>query len=503
MNLKDKKNTNATIMLPSGAWHGDDYIYLSFPEGWQVYQAYPVDAPLMPTTSLDDAFANPIGSEPLHRLASGKDSAVVAIDDITRPTPTNILLPRILHEIVRGGIPMEKITILIGGASHRSMSSIEMAKKLGNDCIANCKTVMHNFEGNDVQYVGWVNGGPVYLNRHFLAADLKICVGSVFPNRDAGFGGGAKMVIPGIAGRLSIAHFHGALPNRPAGKLEPEKGICDRRKWAEDVARFIGVDAVICAVVNSRRQLAGLYVGDVVKAHRGAAIQSMNIGRTIIPTSIAEKADIILLNCYPLDTSPVMLSKALLSANQLKPKTNIIVSAASDGIYYHGMGTKSSRHRIIYNLSRLLFSPESLIAIIRGMNTAIRNCRIVTTEARFRKNSNHKRSDKVKTSYRMRSVAKTIARLGYYSLSHIPYNIFQKKDRETKDIDIVRYNPQCLPDPMVFSKNFPSKYFKQKYTRGFLYRDWSDLLNDLDKNIRRGRVIILPCAPLQVIELID
>ena len=81
-----------------------------------------------------------------------------------------------------------------------------------------------------------MEGGPVYLNRHFLDADLRIVVGGAVPHNETGFGGGAKMVVPGLAGRLTIAHFHGSLPPLPARPLEPDARVFDHRASAEAVA---------------------------------------------------------------------------------------------------------------------------------------------------------------------------------------------------------------------------------------------------------------------------
>ncbi|MCK4818692.1 DUF2088 domain-containing protein, partial [bacterium] len=123
------------------------------------------------------------------------------------------------------------------------MDRKEIQKKLGPQITDRFKVIIHDFKGPDIVKVGWVKGGPVYLNRHFLEADLRLCVGCVVPHNETGFGGGAKRVVPGLAGHLTIAHFHGALPPRPIGQADAINKAFDRRSWAEEVARHIRTDA--------------------------------------------------------------------------------------------------------------------------------------------------------------------------------------------------------------------------------------------------------------------
>ena len=98
------------------------------------------------------------------------------------------------------------------------------------------------------------------------------------------------MVVPGIAGRHTIAHFHGALPPRPAGTPEAKPGVRDRRAWSEAVARDVGVDAILACTINSRRELAGLWVGDLVHALSGAPVQFVG--------SIREFLVVALVGCH-------------------------------------------------------------------------------------------------------------------------------------------------------------------------------------------------------------
>ena len=433
--------------------------------------ASPADAPELTDEQIEEAFCRPIGTPPLRQLAAGRSSAVIAVDDLTRPTPAHRFLPRLIEELVRGGIAENRIRILIGAAAHRPMTESEMNLKLGAEICSRFPPIMHDFMGPDVRFVGWVHGGPVYLNRHFLEADLRICVGGVIPHGEAAFGGGAKMVVPGLAGRLTIAHFHGALPPRPAGQLAGNPGVLDRRVWAEEVARQVGVHAAICAVVNSRRGLAGLYVGDVVDAHSAAARQAAAIGRTLLPREVVNNVDIAVVNAYPLDTDPIQMGKSVNVARKLSSTLTVIINAACDGIFYHGMGMGGgvSWRRLLRNIPRWLTSPTSQMAWLRGMCTAIRKP-ILT------------------------------ARFCYFSLNHLKWRDFVDGDgRRSPELKAgAADNPSS--NPLIFSQRFPAWALSRKYRHAALYRDWNLLASALGGRFRRARVLVFPCAPLQLVE---
>ena len=126
LNLSIKPQSAVTV--PYGAWYEETKIILTFPEGWRVYQLVPNDAPTIFGSQINEAFAKPIGTEPLRHLAAGRDNAVVAVDDITRPTPVNLLLPKIIEELKCGGISPDRIkTISYGKSQPLDRGSNEIA----------------------------------------------------------------------------------------------------------------------------------------------------------------------------------------------------------------------------------------------------------------------------------------------------------------------------------------------------------------------------------------
>jgi nickel-dependent lactate racemase len=457
-----------------GAWTDEEEMSLSFPADWNVHVCHPKDSPPVGDEEIKQAFRKPVGSSRLKNLAAGKKTAVIAVDDITRPTPVHRFLPTLIQELMDGGIHTSDICILIGTAAHRPMTQQEIVKKLSPEISHRFKVIVHDFMGSDIRKVGWIKGGPVYLNQHFLNADLRVCVGGVIPHKDMGFGGGAKMVVPGVSGYVTIAHLHGALPPRHKGRLDGVKGKQDCRAWAEEVARNVGVDAVVCAVINSRRQLSGLYVGDLVQAHRAAARKAAAVGQTDIPSGLIDKADIAVVNSYPLDTDAVQMGRSLHVAKNVSPNFIIVIHAASDGICYHGMGLGCGvdvKH-LIRNISYCLFSTQRLFAWLGSMKRAIKRPNL-------------------------------IFRLFCLSLNNMSYSSYlaspavRNNDTETPN------QPTKNGNLFLFSPRYPAHAFSKRYPSGLLFREWQELFKALSTRVRPSpNVLLFPCAPLQILNVI-
>jgi nickel-dependent lactate racemase len=461
------------ITIPFGAWHAEEELELVFPEGFEVRRADPDDAPAVDDAAIEAAFAAPHGTPRLREIARGRTSAVVAVDDLTRPTPAWRVLPFVMRELAEAGIPAERVRILLGTAAHRPMERAEIEHKLGREIAARHEVLAHDFLGPDLVDLGWHEGGPVHLARAFLEAQVRVCVGGVIPHNETGFGGGSKMVVPGLAGSLTIAHFHGALPPRLAGEIEGAPGRLDRRAWSESVARKVGVDAIVGCVVNARRELAGVHVGDLVAAHRAAAAEAAALGRTRVPRDWAEGCDVALVSAYPLDTDPIQMGKSLNLAKKLGARCTVVVNAASDGVFYHGMGMGSGVHvpRLLAGVPRWLREPRRAAAWARGMLRGIRHPLLA-------------------------------ARLSYFSLNPLSYDAFRAGDgRRAPDAPIPDV-PAGEADPLVLSKRFPTWGFRRKFGKGRLYREWDALAADLARRAPGARVLVFPCAPLQLIEIV-
>ncbi|MCG9126526.1 DUF2088 domain-containing protein [Candidatus Poribacteria bacterium] len=329
---------NNTATVHSQAWYGDEELTLTFPTGWEVEMLAPKDAPALSDQQIENAFSKPIESPGITELAKGKKSAVIIVDDLSRPTPAAQIIPYILHELTSAGIPKSEIRFVIGGGSHRPLTKDEMAKKVGADIVSNYEVSSHNFMSGDLQGYGSLdNGMPIYINRVVAESEFKMCVGGIYPHGAVGFGGGAKLIVPGISGFDTMFYFHTFSNSRGHAVIEREGSELDHRDYSEATAAVIGLDIIANAVINKQREICGLFVGDYVKAHRTAAKFALETYGTEIPEESRKDTDLVVLNCYPLDSDPIQTGKALWAAGYFEKAYRMALNPACDGICYHGL----------------------------------------------------------------------------------------------------------------------------------------------------------------------
>jgi len=325
----------ATARIRWAAWAGDEDLALTFPDGWAVQTCPPADATDIGDEGVAAAFAAPVGTSRVRDLARGRRSACIVIDDLTRPTPGSRLVPPVLDEFAAAGITDDHITILVGIANHKPMLGADLHKKLGADVLSRCRVSQHlSWEGN--LPLGTTSlGTPVEINATWMAADVRILVGSIIPHAGTGFSGGAKLLMPGIASIAAAEAFHrGPVASGRYAVVETE-GRLD----AEEAARMAGVDAIVNAIPTSRMGLAGVVVGDVVAAHRAG----VEIARRVFATDAPPDADVAVLSLYPKDGeflqhltafSPYKTaSRPIVRAGG----TVVVAVAASEGFGYHAL----------------------------------------------------------------------------------------------------------------------------------------------------------------------
>ena len=327
-----------TVTVRSGAWYGDKELTLNFPTDWEVEMLGPQDAPTLSDTQIEQAFAEPIGTPCISELAKGKKSAAIIVDDLSRPTPAARIIPYILRELTSAGVPKSGIRFVAGVGAHRPLTDEDIVKKVGADIAAEYEVTNHNFMSGDLRAFGNLeNGMPVYLNRVVADADFKICLGGIYPHSSVGFSGGAKLIVPGIAGFTTMFYFHTFPPGRGPAVIEGQSDEPDRRDSAELAAGVLGLDMIANVVLNSRREICGLFVGDFIKSHRKGAHFAMDTYGTVIPETTRKETDLVIINCYPLDADAIQLDKALAALSYFENAYTIALYPASDSSCYHGL----------------------------------------------------------------------------------------------------------------------------------------------------------------------
>ncbi|MEM1578657.1 MAG: lactate racemase domain-containing protein [Archaeoglobaceae archaeon] len=291
------------VEVPSYPWHGDTNLALEFPENWEVrvFTMKGDSAKRIKEEDIRKSLRNPIGTKPLAKLAEGKDSAVIIFDDLTRPTKVGEIA-----EVVLSEMKIKNVVFICANGAHGTFNREDFAKKLGERIVENFPVFNHNPYEN-LCYLGETQfGTPLEINAEVMSYSLKIAIGCILPHPQYGYGGGAKIILPGVAGMRSIIHNHGVLGGWGYGmkfrELHPtcqmaygrvnEENI--QRKDAEDAAKIAGLDFIVNVLVNTRRDSTHVFAGDFIGAHR----KGVEVAREHYSTPISFEFDAVIANAY-------------------------------------------------------------------------------------------------------------------------------------------------------------------------------------------------------------
>lgn len=258
---------------------------------------------------IEHALTGPYGSQRLADLAAARQKTVIVVSDITRPCPTNQLLPPLLRELNLAGVSDQDITIVFALGAHRQQSTKERTQLLGQEVFSRVECI--DSDPRDCVYLGKTSKGtPVEVFRPVAEAQLLICVGNIDLHHFAGYTGGAKAILPGVSSLRSITRNHAMwfqndVTEARAGRLEGNPV----REDIEEAGQMVGLDFILNAVVDASGTVLEVVAGDPYSAHRRgcAYVDSLNK----IP--ISNHADIVLVSpgVYPKDISLFQAQKAL------------------------------------------------------------------------------------------------------------------------------------------------------------------------------------------------
>jgi nickel-dependent lactate racemase len=289
-----------------------------------------------PGDAVRQALHSPIGCPLLRELATGKADACIVTSDITRPVPNALILPVVLQELGAAGVPPEGVVILIATGSHRPNTSDELREMLGDEAMASGARIV-NHDAQETQAAvhrgKTKRGTPVWVNRWYVEAGLRVSVSLVEPHLIAGFSGGRKQICPGICGIETILHFHApelVLPDEAcAGLLEGNPA----HEESLEATRMAGPPEVTVNVtLDEARQVTGIFAGELEAAHRAAAARSVAQSKASVPAPV----DIAITTGagYPLDLTFYQSVKGLAAPVPiLKPGGTIIAACeCAEGI---------------------------------------------------------------------------------------------------------------------------------------------------------------------------
>ena len=301
-----------------------------------------------------NALKNPIGSPLLSELAKNKKNIVIIASDHTRPVPSKVIIPPMLKEI-RDINPNADITILIATGCHRGTTKEELISKFGEEIVKNEKIYIHDCDEREkLINIGTLPSGSVCeINSIAVNADLLISEGFIEPHFFAGFSGGRKSVLPGIAGRKTVLGNHCAefvaSPYSRTGILE-NNPIHEDMMWAAEKAKL---QFIVNVVLNEEKQVINAFAGDFKAAHKA--------GTDFLSSLCGVKAhfsDVVITTNggYPLDQNVYQSVKGMTAAEATVKDGGVIImlARADDGIggdhFYKQMSEEKSLNVIMDKL---------------------------------------------------------------------------------------------------------------------------------------------------------
>ncbi len=307
--------------------------------------------------AVDAALDSPIASPRLETLAAGKRSAVVIASDHTRPVPSRIIMPRILERLRRGS-PGIEVTILIATGFHRETTREELVAKFGPEIVERERIVVHDSSDASMlrQLADLPSGGRLLVNRLALETDLLVSEGFIEPHFFAGFSGGRKSVLPGVASRETVLANHCAefiaSPFARTGNLENNPIHRDMLFAAEQAKLAF----IVNVVIDPGKRIVRAFAGDFREAHVAGCEFLSSLCRVRVP-----EADIVLTSNggYPLDQNVYQAVKGMTAGEAVCREGGVIVLAASCA---DGHGGES-----FYRNLAAAASPAELLAQVAGV----------------------------------------------------------------------------------------------------------------------------------------
>ena len=283
--------------------------------------------PMGETELVEAALRSPIGSKSLEELAKGRKNIVLIASDHTRPVPSKVLVPPMLSAIRRGN-PDAAITILIATGCHRETTKAELTEKFGPEIVDKERICIHDCgKEEDMVTIGTLpSGGSLRINRIAAEADLLISEGFIEPHFFAGFSGGRKSVLPGIAAKETVFWNHNA---DFIGSAFARTGILEGNPIHKDMlyaARTAKLAFICNVVINARHKVVGAFSGDCEQAHiAGTEFLKELCQAEKVPSDIVITTN----NGYPLDQNIYQSVKGMTAAEATCKEGGVIIMAAA------------------------------------------------------------------------------------------------------------------------------------------------------------------------------
>jgi nickel-dependent lactate racemase len=280
---------------------------------------------------INKALSHPIGSAPLSQILRGVQKVLIVVDDYTRTTPVQKILPRLIKELDNAGVKKSGVKIMVALGTHRPMTEEEIVWKFGPELPKQYPILNHQWWdiSQQINLGETEKGTPIHVNRVIKEVDFVIGIGQIVPHRVTGFSGGGNIVQPGICGEETTGKTHwlsAQFKGREIlGKIEnPVK------KEVERIAEKAGLRWIINTIQDGTGRLIDAVAGDPILAYRKGADRSLQVYRA----ELSQDADIVVADSHPYDSELWLASKGIY-ASELAIKQGgvvILVSPCPEGV---------------------------------------------------------------------------------------------------------------------------------------------------------------------------
>jgi nickel-dependent lactate racemase len=338
--------------------YGKEGLWVELPDD-NVTVVEPRFVPGLPdeTEAIRSALREPIGTPPLRDLVKPDDTVAIVFSDITRPQPRERMLPVLLEELAH--VPSENIVLINALGTHRPNTEEELIGMLGREIAEGYRIVQHNaWDKDNMVYLGPTSfGHETYINGVYMGARVKILTGFIEPHFFAGFSGGPKAVLPGLADERSVLGNHDA---EMIGHARAAWGVTEGNPiWEEmrEMAAKTEPTFLLNVTLNKNKEITGVFAGDVWQAHAAGTA----FARESVMVPVPEPFDIVVTtnSGYPLDLNLYQTVKGMSAAALVVKEGGSIIAAAEcwDGIPDHGE---------YKSILKMADSPQQLLEVIRA-----------------------------------------------------------------------------------------------------------------------------------------
>ena len=304
------------------------------------------------------ALDNPLGAEPLHAWLKTGSRVCIAFTDITRATPNHRLIPWLLEYLHRHRVEREQIILLNQTGTHRPNTQGELKQILTEGIVEKYRVINHepNNAAALVQVGTTQSGTPALLNRLFVTADVRIATGFIEPHLFAGFSGGVKNIVPGLAGQQTVMHNHGF---RNLDDPHATFGVTGGNPlWEElrEIALMAGPTFLLNVALNNDRSITGVFAGQLLESH---AVGCDFVRKSAMKRVEAPYDVVITTNSgYPLDQNLYQGVKGMSAAARIVREGGTIILAAE---CREGLPYGSPYERLLHSAA----GPDELLQILR------------------------------------------------------------------------------------------------------------------------------------------